>query len=282
MKMYKQKIGISLSNRMSVPAIDMLETVARVGFDAVSPAWDAKVDVDAIINKAKKCGLTVQSLHASFGQVNRLWSADEKAYAYQQNEILAAIDTCVKHAIPILVCHVWIGWGNEIDLADACYTAFDNLVSAATKKGIKLAFENTEGEQYLEALMERYKNSDTVGFCWDSGHEQCYAPGADLLQKYGDRLLITHLNDNLGCQSFEGNTTSNDDLHLLPYDGIADWDYNVRRLKKAKPLEILNFELLNVSKHGRHENDVYTKMSLEEYFTTAYMRACKIAYNYSK
>ena len=282
MKMYKQKIGISLSNRMSVPTIDLVEIVAKIGFDAISPCYDSDVDMEAIFKKALDCKLELQSLHATFGQVDKLWHKDKSAGAYQLKELLCSLDLCEKYNIPILVCHVWIGWGNEIDLKGACYDTFDLLVDTATKKGVKLAFENTEGEQYLEALMERYKDNDTVGFCWDSGHEQCYSLGADLLQKYGDRLLITHLNDNLGCQSFEGNTTSNDDLHLLPYDGISDWEYNVGRLKKSKPLEILNFELLNVSKHGRHENDIYTKMPLEEYFTMAYMRACKIAYNYSK
>ena len=29
-------------------------------------------------------------------------------------------------------------------------------------------------------------------------------------------------------------------MHLLPFDGIADWDYNIGRLKRAKKQEILN------------------------------------------
>ena len=33
-----------------------------------------------------------------------------------------------------------------------------------------------------------------------------------------------------------GKTFWTDDLHLLPYDGIADWDYNVKRLKRSKKL----------------------------------------------
>lgn len=280
--MYKQKIGISLSNRMSVPAVDLVEIVAKIGFDAISPGYASNVDVEAIFKKAQDCNLEIQSLHASFGQVDKLWYKDKTAGEFQLKELLCALDLCEKYNIPVLVCHVWIGWGNEINLDDVCYDTFDLLVDTASKKGIKLAFENTEGLQYLDALMERYKDNATVGFCWDSGHEQCYGLGVDLLEKYGDRLLITHLNDNLGCSSFEGNTTSNDDLHLLPYDGIADWDYNVERLKKSKPMEIINFELLNVSKHGRHENDVYNQMPLEQYFTHAYIRACKIAYRYSK
>lgn len=142
--------------------------------------------------------------------------------------------------------------------------------------------ENTEGIEYLWALMEHFKNDETVGFCWDSGHEMCYNYSEDLLARLGDRLIMTHLNDNLGISRFDGKIFWTDDLHLLPYDGIADWDYNVDRLRKSRRMPILNFELNIKSKPGRHDNDIYEAMTLEEYFTEAYKRACRIAYRYSK
>jgi len=53
-------------------------------------------------------------------------------------------------------------------------------------------------------------------------------------------------------------------------------------LKNSKSLEYLNFELNIKSKPNRHENDIYGQMSPLLYFTEAYKRACKIAYNYFK
>ena len=100
--------------------------------------------------------------------------------------------------------------------------------------------------------------------------------------KLGHRLHCTHLNDNLGIKAFDGTTFWHDDLHLLPYDGIADWRYNVARLKKSKKLDILNFELNIGSKPNRHENDLYGDMPLERYFAESYKRACKIAAAYIK
>ena len=126
--------------------------------------------------------------------------------------------------------------------------------------------------------MEHFKDNPVVGFCWDSGHEMCYNHSVDLLKKYGDRLIMTHLNDNLGISRFDGKTYYTDDLHLLPLDGVADWDYNAERLKQSTIPEFLNFELSTVSKPGRHENDCYSVMPYEQYFTEAYKRACKIAY----
>ena len=130
--------------------------------------------------------------------------------------------------------------------------------------------------------MEHFDGNDTVGFCWDSGHELCYNRSEDLLARFGDRLIMTHLNDNLGISRFDGKIFWTDDLHLLPYDGIADWDYNVMRLKKSAYLPIFNFELKINSIPHRHENDVYGRMPLIEYFAEAYKRACRIAYNYSR
>ena len=91
-------------------------------------------------------------------------------------------------------------------------------------------------------------------------------------------FCMTHLNDNLGISRFDGKTYWTDDLHLLPFDGIADWDYNVERLKRSTIPEFLNFELNITSKPGRHENDCYTAMPYEQYFAEVYKRACKIAY----
>ena len=91
----------------------------------------------------------------------------------------------------------------------------------------------------------------------------------------------SHPNDNLGISRFDGEIFWTDDLHLLPGDGIADWNESVARLKKSHPLTYLNFELSMVSKPDRHDNDLYGKLSPEEYFALAYARACRIAWKYA-
>jgi 2-dehydro-3-deoxygluconokinase len=98
-------------------------------------------------------------------------------------------------------------------------------VAHADRLGISIAFENLEGPEFLAALLRRYGDCGHVGYCWDSGHELCYAPGWDFLSHYGDRLLMTHLNDNLGISDPQGEINWLDDLHLLPYDGMIDWEY---------------------------------------------------------
>ena len=98
-----------------------------------------------------------------------------------------------------------------------------------------------------------------------------------MMRLYGDRLFGTHLNDNLGVSDYNGVITWTDDLHLLPFDGIADWEDIASRLNKYHFDGPLTFELNTKSKPDRHDNDEYDKMPLELYIAKAYNRACRVA-----
>ncbi|MBR4887526.1 MAG: sugar phosphate isomerase/epimerase [Clostridia bacterium] len=280
--MWKQKIGMSVGPFPEIPSAETVRLIAAAGFDAVSPIWREDEDLGEVLAAAEECGLAVQSLHAPYLQAAAMWSADPEVFAPAVEEMMTVAASCVKYRIPVLVVHPWIGFEYDFDEANLCFDHYDALVRYAEENGFAVAFENTEGEEFLFALLERYKENPAVGFCWDSGHELCYNHSQNLLAKYGNRLLMTHLNDNLGISRFDGVTYWTDDLHLLPFDGIADWEDNVCRLKNAAPQEYLNFELTTHSKPDRHENDVYAALPPEVYLAEAYNRACRIAWQYAK
>lgn len=280
--MWKQKVGISVGNGYSLPSEEVIAMVAKIGFEAVSLALSNGADIPNLAQTARDCGLTVQSLHAPILKAAAMWDPDDTVGIPAREELLTALNICAENNISIMVAHVWIGFNYTFDANKLYFANYDAVVAKAKELGIRIAFENTEGEEYLYALMERYKNESHVGFCWDSGHEMCYNRSKPLLKNFGDRLLMTHLNDNLGIRDFGGKMTSRDDLHLLPYDGIGDWDEYIALLKDAKPIDIINFEVGLSSKRERHENDAYAQMPLVNYFTEAYNRACRIAYRYSR
>lgn len=280
--MWKQKVSVSVGNGYVLPTEDVIALVGKIGFEVISLACSNGADIPKLVNTANNCGLTVQSLHAPITNAANMWDQDDAVGLPARQELIQVLDICKQCRIPIMVAHVWIGFRYTFDGDTLNFVNYDAVVAHAKSCGVKIAFENTEGEEYLYALMERYKGDDTVGFCWDSGHEMCYNRSRELLTDFGDRLLMTHLNDNLGIRSFEGNMTSRDDLHLLPYDGIAYWDRYIELLRASRHVEALNLEVGINSKRERHENDFYAQMPLENYFTEAYKRACKIAYRYSK
>ena len=278
--MWNQKISMSIGNHYSMPTPDIVKLLACIGFDGISPEWNAEVDLSPVVDAAAQHGLGLVSIHAPFGGAANMWGTDAADAA--KSDLFGTLEACRRFSIPVMVVHNWIGFDYTFGDTAHGFANFGEVVEHAVKYGVKIAFENTEGDEYLYALMNHFNGNDTVGFCWDSGHELCYNHSRDLLADFGDRLLVTHLNDNLGISRYDGKTFWTDDLHLLPWDGIADWDDNIARLKRSRRLEYLNFELTTQSKPGRHENDCYARMSLEEYFTEVYKRACRVAYRYSR
>lgn len=278
--MWNQKVGISLGNHYKQPTHEIVNIVGRTGFEAVSFEWEKDINIKENVDAAKNNKMVIQSLHAPYRDISRMWSEKKEEYSAVFSELVNSAEMCAEYEIPILVVHTWIGFNNTQKPTNAGLENFGMLVNKATRLGISIAFENTEGEEYLFALMNFFNDYKTVGFCWDSGHEMCYNHSVDMLDKFGSKLIMTHLNDNLGISRFDGKTNWTDDLHLLPFDGIADWDYNLDRLRKSNKQEILNFELSIDSKPGRYENNCYQKMTYEEYFAESYKRACRIAYRY--
>lgn len=272
--MWKKRLCLGLSDSFGVEPEEQIKLIKNAGFDAFFYVWEPE-KIDDVARAGKEQGLIFQSLHAPFQKAADFWGDDEINGKAAVDELLACLKDCAKYEVPIMVVHAFIGFEDH-NPTKTGLERFGIVVKEAQKCGVKIAFENTEGEEYLFALMEEFKGNDTVGFCWDSGHEMCYNHSKDLLAMFGDRLIATHLNDNLGISDFGGKTIWTDDLHLLPFDGIADWDYNAERLKKCGYDGILTFELTRLSKPNRHENDCYMDMPIEQYIAEAYKRACRV------
>ncbi len=274
--MWKKKLALGTSNSFDIDVFEQIKLIAKVGFEAIFFGWQKDLPVDEWVKAAKNEGLIVQSLHAPFKKAADFWHGDDELAKEAIDELNDCLDCCAKNNIEIMIAHAFIGFKRH-EPTDIGIKRFKKVVEHAEKVGVKIAFENTEGEEYLFALMDAFKDSEYVGFCWDSGHEMCYNHSKDLLAIFGDRLIATHINDNLGIKDYSGEITYLDDLHLLPFDGIADWDYNAKRLLMANCPEILTFELSKSSKRDRFDNDIYKKMDITDYISECYKRACRVA-----
>lgn len=268
-------IGFSLQEDYSLPRQEVLGLLKRFGFDGISPPWQGWEDLEELAAAAKELGLAIHSLHAPHDRNCQLWGRENSPMLQQT---LACLDGCKEWNIPILVVHPWGRFDYTFQEEELFFDNFDRLTDYAGQTGVKIAFENLQGPEYLMALLDRYAEDPAVGFCWDLGHEQCYPPPTDLLAKYADCLLFTHLNDNYGATSLT--LSSADDLHLLPGDGKADWAMVLSRLKAAKPQTVLNFELKIRPKPGKCKVDLYSHLPLETYLQEAAHRANAFAEQY--
>lgn len=273
--MYRTKLCLGTNGQFEISNEEQIRLFKKVGFDGFFTMWDEKLMEYRRL--ADELDMIFQSVHAPFGNMAKMWNGDAEA-----KKITAELVCCVRDSaeagVSIVVVHPFIGFGKTVGPTRAGINGFRTVVEEAAANGVKIAFENVEGEEYLEALMTAFKDYENVGFCWDTGHELCYNRGKDMLALYGDRIIATHINDNLGVSSYDGSIFWTDDLHLLPFDGITDWKSVAERLNKHGYDGILTFELNRCSKPNRHENDKYTRLTIEEYLIECYIRACRVAY----
>ena len=269
----KTKLNLGLIGGSGLPPAEQIAKIRHSGFDGIFFDFGRGEKFHRRLSAAKECHTDVVSLHSAFMRCNKLWEADESTEDVISEQI-ECIRACHDNSIPVSVHHVFIGFESHEPTEAGLYN-FDRIVREGERLGVKLAFENTEGIEYFDMVMERYKNTSAVGFCIDTGHELCYNPGRDLISQYGKKLCFTHINDNLGvCRN---SVTYLDDLHLLPFDGKVDFDFFAKRLREAGYRGDLTFELSRTSKPGRHENDGYAAMKFEDYLREAYSRAEKVA-----
>ena len=258
---------------------ERLDVVRASGFDGFFVSWSDAVREYRV--EAEKRGLIFGSVHAPFGRIVKMWGRGEET-----DEVLAELLTCVDDTadagVPVMVCHVYIGF--DLDAAeqairehrDDALANFAMVAERAAMRGVTVAFENTEGEEHMRAVMDSLKGHPSVGFCWDVGHEICYNGGRDQTALYGDRLAVTHLNDNFGATEPDGTITWRDDLHLLPFDGKVDWESVASRIVRCGFDGPLTFELKKNDASGR-AGGRYDALTPLEYLTEAHARAAKFA-----
>ena len=243
----------------NIPLGERLDQIRDAGFSAVFCGWGKPGDVKAVQAEVEKHGLYLNSVHAPFTTIHHMWDED-KADAELQIQ-LACLKETAECGIPVMVCHAWIGFEPEKP-TEAGVENFRKLLQEAHKLGVKIALENTEGEGYLRMLFDHLKNEPALGFCLDTGHEYCYNYAKDLLAEFGP-LIYIHVNDNLGITG--DSIFWLDDAHLIPFDGIVDFDRVANRLAKLGFTDTLTCELTTANKPGRNTHDQYAGLSCEEY-----------------
>lgn len=265
------KLGINTIGGLGSDELALMETIKDSGFDAFFNCWEDGKDVAPFYKKAKELGLIYQSVHAPFGGCECVWQEGERGDLYV-DMLCRCADDCARYDIPIFIVHPFIGFHDHTP-TPVGVERYLRLIGHAERLGVKAAFENVEGEEYLAAIMGA-TSSASAGFCLDTGHEVCYNRSADRLALYGDRLIATHFNDNLGIRTSDGSITPADDLHLLPFDGVVDWRNVMARIRAHGYGGILTFEL---KVKGGAEHAAYQHMTAGEYYAEAYRRATRVA-----
>ena len=243
-------------NGYDVPFPERYRLIKETGFDCVMLWWSDrfgrgdgyKQDADL----ARAAGLSVENMHAPVHGQNFL-SADSSDGETVFRDYLQCIEDCRAYNIPTVVIHLP---DDEFPLNRLGTDRLTAVCERAEKYGVNIAFENLRNIANLSQVLDRF-DAPHIGFCYDSCHHFNYAPDADLLAKYGNRLKALHLHDNGGPRG----------QHRLPFDGNVDWEVVTYKIKSSGYTGAITMEPMNWD---------YTHLNIREFLSLAFERAKRL------
>ena len=217
-----RSVGINYCNYYGLSPEQFAKEIKALGFGATfTESSDAGF--------AEKCAkafyenkIAWETIHAPFDGINNIWLDSDDGNAILR-KMKTTIDICADFSVPTAIIHLSSG-EKAPSISDIGKTRFAELVDYSVSKNINLAFENQRKLANIAWAFEEFEDYENVGFCWDVGHEGCFAGGREYMPLFGKRLICTHIHDN--------DLKQNHDLHMIPFDGRIDF-YKVAKQIKA-------------------------------------------------
>ncbi|MBR1864715.1 MAG: sugar phosphate isomerase/epimerase [Ruminococcus sp.] len=219
---------------------ERLGLIADAGFDGVMLGFREEnkfIQYEA----ADKAGLEIENVHSPFDRMNALWEDREDSGEILERT-LECIGICGRNEVSKVIVHPTDGLVPP-PVSDRGLLCFDRIVNKAAACGVTVLFENIQLPQFLDVLFEKFGSCENVGFCYDAGHENCFAKGDDRLARHGSLLGAVHIHDNCGDH----------DSHMIPFDGNIDFVPFLRKLKALDTDLPLSLELY-MNKCRNYEN----------------------------
>jgi sugar phosphate isomerase/epimerase len=234
---------------------DHLVEIAAHGFDAVEVFatrdhfdYHDKAAADALAEWLSDTRLTLNSMHgpiaASYSRghwrdLYNLAAADESARRLAVAETRAALELAAVIPYRVLVVHAGVvGDGQVVDnRKPSILRSLEELAPLASDGGVRLAVEvipnNLSAASALVALIEDELELPALGICVDVGHARLMGDVVDAIETCSGHIVTTHLHDNRGKT----------DDHLVPGQGVIDWDAAMLAFQKVGYDGVWMFEL---------------------------------------
>jgi len=206
-----------------LPYEERVAAIKNAGFDFVCVGMAGCVESDwTLPDICRRAGFEIDNIHLTGERTNFIWSAGEEGDAIC-DRYCAEIKTASGHGLNRGIVHVT--WGKKTtpeDPGDAGYSRYQRIGETAAKYGFTVCVENSIFPNHFFSMLDKFDVPE-FAHCFDCGHWNAFMRDYDVPGKYSDRLRATHIHDNDGKH----------DLHLLPFDGCADWDAIAAKLANA-------------------------------------------------
>lgn len=250
------KTGICYWFGYQIKNNERLKLIKEAGFDNVLLWWGDEYanydgDKNLLPEMARNVGLVVENVHAPFDNANCIWT-DSISSEEVLKRYINCIRDCEQHYIPTVVIHLTSG-NTPPPASQIGLDRIKALVELAEAKSINIALENLRRPEYLQFVFSNIQ-SNRLGFCYDSGHENCFSNGADLLDRYANKLMALHLHDNDGT----------DDQHRIPGEGTIDWNTVASKIQSIGYDGAISLEVT------REFSKLYSGISAQEFLKVAH------------
>ena len=248
------EIAISTSFLRDTESPEMyLRLIAEAGFTHLH--WGHHWDTDFLYSRfeiaqcakwLKRYGLKLLDIHGSEG-VEKQWFSPEE-YRRRSGVELVINRVVMLHELEAPGCVMMHLPPNRAIKStpederllparvEALKRSLDEIVPALEKYDAKLAVENRRNDSFgvIATVMADYP-AERVGITLDTGHANIdEARGFERMEKFKDRLMALHLNDNDAVG----------DLHQPPFYGTLDWERVARLVAASAYDRPASFELV--------------------------------------
>ncbi|MGM9642497.1 MAG: sugar phosphate isomerase/epimerase family protein [Eubacteriales bacterium] len=219
------KVGTYILSDDSLGMEERILQIKESGFDflALGLGLFSGDELEPTVELCRKHGMPIDNIHLTGAKTTAMWSEDElgdRVCERYCREIRRASAAGVKTG----VAHITWGHTPPAPASETAFARFVKIAECAQENGFTLALENSVYIEYLYETMARLKDFKSIGYTYDSGHHNAFAPERELLHDFGDRLAVTHIQDNNGIH----------DLHMPAFDGNVDWEKVARELAKTE------------------------------------------------
>jgi len=237
-----------------------LRELAESGFDRIElfatrshfDYHDAAA-IDELVAWLRENALSLHSIHAPIVErhVDGQWigplslaAPDEADRARAVGETAAALEVARRVPAGFLVVH--LGYADattppgEENSLRAAARSLEEISALAAPLGVRVAVEvipnRLSTPDALVRLLEDELELPEAGICLDFGHASLIGDLVDAIETVSGLLTTTHVHDNRGKE----------DDHLVPFDGITDWDAALMSLQKVGYDGTLLFEVAGI------------------------------------
>ena len=234
-RMMKNKIKIVTTTAVfqpGYPAESAVSRLAGLGFEALDMAFDYWTEKDSpfmsdgCLKWAEKLRVFAEDAGAPYKHSHAPGEAGNDPVIGRSIECAAALGAKYMVLHPVwrnadgsiiedreeFISRNAVEYGRWLDKARGCGVVIlsENLLWGASK------------DPKVISDLVREIGSDSFGWCYDTGHANCFGYKPSVLLECSEAPLSLHMQDNHGTPA---------DEHLIPGDGTVDWDSLIRTLK---------------------------------------------------